>query len=116
MPQDWKDLLKGTFAEELASLAAEPQPEAPAADVAQAFRKQRLVVTIDRRRRAGKQVTLVSGFSGDDEALGALARQLKTQLGAGGSAKDGEILLQGDVRDKVVAILCEMGHSAKRGN
>ena len=115
MPQDWKDLLKGTFAEDLAALAAEPQPETPAA-AAPAFRKQRLVVTIDRRRRAGKQVTLVSGFSGDEEALGALARQLKTQLGAGGSAKDGEILLQGDVRDKVVAILNDMGHSAKRGN
>ena len=54
MPQDWKELLKGTFAEELANLEPEPEPEVPAP----VFRKQRLVVTIDRRRRAGKQVTL----------------------------------------------------------
>lgn len=112
MPQDWKDLLKGAFAEELSTLEPEPEPE-PAAP---AFKKQRLVVTIDRRRRAGKQVTLVSGFAGDEAALQDLGRQLKTKLGVGGSAGDGEILLQGDVRDKVVAFLNEMGHSAKRGN
>lgn len=112
MPQDWKDLLKNKFGDELATLPPEPQPEAPAAR----FRKQRLIVTIDRRRRAGKQVTLVSGFDGDDEALEALAKSLKTRLGVGGSAKDGEILIQGDVRDKVVSILTEMGHQAKRGN
>ena len=112
MPKDWKDLLKGTFAEELASLPPEPDPE-PAAPV---FRKQGLIVTIDRRRRAGKQVTLVSGFSGSGEELASLGRQLKTRMGVGGSVDDGEILLQGDVRDKVVAFLTELGHSAKRGN
>ena len=112
MPQDWKDLLKDKFGEELATIAPEPQPEAPAPR----FRKQRLIVTIDRRRRAGKQVTLVSGFNGDDEELEALGKTLKTQLGVGGSAKDGEILIQGDVRDKVVSILTEMGHQARRGN
>lgn len=112
MPQDWKELLKGTFAEELASLPPEPDTE-PAVPV---FQKQRLIVTIDRRRRAGKQVTLVSGFSGSDEELASLGRKLKTRLGVGGSVDDGEILLQGDVRDKVVAFLTEMGHSAKRGN
>jgi len=112
MPQDWKELLKGTFAEELASLSPEPDPE----PVTPAFRKQRLIVTIDRRRRAGKQVTLVSGFSGTGEELNFLGRQLKTKLGVGGSVDDGEILLQGDVRDKVVAFLTELGHSAKRGN
>ena len=113
MPQDWKDLLQGKFADELAALEPEPVPEAPEQP---AFKKQRLVVTIDRRRRAGKQVTLVSGFSGDESALAALGQELKRRLGVGGSAKDGEILIQGDLRDKVVAILVEMGHSAKRGN
>ena len=113
MPQDWKDLLQGKFGAELAALEPEPEPEAPAQP---AFKKQRLVVTIDRRRRAGKQVTLVSGFAGDEAALQDLGRQLKTKLGVGGSAGDGEILLQGDVRDKVVAILGEMGHQARRGN
>ena len=112
MSQDWKEILQGRFAEELASLPEEPAQEAPAPR----FRKQRLTVTIDRRRRAGKQVTLVTGFDGPEEELAALGKQLKTRLGVGGSAGDGEILLQGDVRDKVVALLNEMGHQAKRGN
>jgi translation initiation factor 1 len=78
--------------------------------------KQRLVVRIDRRRRAGKQVTLVEGFVGRTEDLNALARTLKTRCGVGGSASDGEILIQGDLRDKVVALLTSLGYNAKRGN
>ena len=112
MPQDWKDLLKDKFSEELSSIVEEPQPEAPAPRL----KKQRFVVTIDRRRRAGKQVTLVSGFDWDDASLETLARSLKTSLGTGGSVKDGEIVIQGDVRDKVVVLLVQMGHQARRGN
>jgi translation initiation factor 1 len=78
--------------------------------------KQRLIVGIDRRNRGGKQVTLVSGFVGKAEDLKELGRALKTRLGVGGSAKDGEITIQGDFRDKVVSILQQMGYQAKRGN
>ena len=78
--------------------------------------KQRLIVGIDRRNRGGKQVTLVSGFVGKAEDLKELGRALKTRLGVGGSAKDGEITVQGDFRDKVVSILQQMGYQAKRGN
>lgn len=78
--------------------------------------KQRLVVSIDRRNRGGKQVTLVSGFKGSEEDLKELGRTLKTRLGVGGSAKDGEITIQGDFRDKVVSLLQEAGYPAKRGN
>lgn len=78
--------------------------------------RQKLRVGIDRRARAGKQVTLVSGFVGTQEDLEALGRLLKTRCGVGGSAKDGEILIQGDHRDRVVALLTEMGYSAKRAN
>lgn len=78
--------------------------------------KQRLIVGIDRRNRGGKQVTLVSGFVGKADDLKELARALKTKLGVGGSAKDGEITIQGDFRDKVVSILQQMGYQAKRGN
>jgi len=78
--------------------------------------KQRLIVGIDRRNRGGKQVTLVSGFVGSREDLKELGRTIKTRLGVGGSAKDGEITVQGDFRDKVVAILKELGYNAKRGN
>ena len=78
--------------------------------------KQRLIVSIDRRQRAGKQVTLVTGFVGREEDLKALGKTLKVRCGVGGSAKDGEITIQGDLRDKVTALLRELGYNAKRGN
>jgi len=78
--------------------------------------KQRLVVGIDRRNRGGKQVTLISGFVGAEEDLKALAKTLKTKLGVGGSAKEGEITIQGDFRDKVTDLLKQLGYNAKRGN
>lgn len=78
--------------------------------------KQRLTVTIDRRNRGGKQVTLVSGFVGTQEDLAALGKALKVKCGVGGSVKDGEITIQGDLRDKVTELLKNMGYNAKRGN
>ena len=78
--------------------------------------KQKLIVGIDRRNRGGKQVTLVTGFVGTSDDLKELGRTLKTRLGVGGSAKDGEITIQGDFRDKVVDILKSLGYNAKRGN
>ncbi|MBO4263840.1 MAG: translation initiation factor [Bacteroidales bacterium] len=78
--------------------------------------KQRLVVRLDRRQRAGKQVTLVEGFVGPADDLAELAKALKTKCGVGGTAKDGEITVQGDLRDKVTALLVGMGYHAKRGN
>lgn len=77
---------------------------------------QKLIVSIDRRNRGGKQVTLVSGFHGAEDDLRELGRMLKVKCGVGGSAKDGEITIQGDFRDKVTALLREMGYNAKRGN
>ncbi len=79
--------------------------------------KQRLIVGIDRRNRGGKTVTLVTGFVGTAEDLSELGRALKVKCGVGGSAKDGEITVQGDLREKVVNLLHSMGYTlAKRGN
>lgn len=78
--------------------------------------RQRLVIRLDRRCRAGKQVTLIDGFVGSQEDLSALAKTLKVKCGVGGTAKDGEITIQGDLRDKLVALLTSMGYNAKRGN
>lgn len=78
--------------------------------------KQKLIVTIDRKGRGGKQVTLVSGFIGTEEDLADLGRTLKMKCGVGGTAKDGQITVQGDLREKVTSLLKEMGYNAKRGN
>ncbi len=78
--------------------------------------KQNLIVSIDRKGRAGKQITLVTGFVGSSDDLAELGRTLKVKCGVGGSAKDGEITIQGDFRDRVVSLLKDMGYRAKRGN
>ena len=78
--------------------------------------KQDLRVTLDAKMRAGKQVTLVSGFIGTHEDLETLGKKLKTKCGVGGTVKDGLIILQGEFRDKVLKALTDDGYRAKRGN
>jgi len=72
--------------------------------------KQRLSITLDKRNRAGKSVTLVSGFRGTEDDLTAFGKMLKVKCGVGGSVKDGEILIQGDLRTKVAEILKKEGY------
>ena len=73
--------------------------------------KQKLRVSIEKKGRGGKTVTLVKGFVGKDEDLKALAKSLKTKCGGGGAVKDNEIVIQGDLRDKVVSLLKTFGYS-----
>ncbi|MDR3679852.1 MAG: translation initiation factor [Flavipsychrobacter sp.] len=72
--------------------------------------KQKLRVKLDTKQRAGKVVTLVDGFSGTNDDLEDLGKKLKTKCGAGGSAKDGLILIQGDYKEKIIAWLKDWGY------
>ncbi|MDD3788530.1 MAG: translation initiation factor [Petrimonas sp.] len=76
--------------------------------------KQMLRISLDKRNRKGKAVTLVTGFAGTDDDLQELGRLLKTKCGVGGSAKEGEIIVQGDHRQKVLEILQKEGYAKSR--
>lgn len=114
MDNDWKSRLGVVYStnpdfQYQSETAEEPQTLEPS--------RQKLIVGIDRKARAGKQVTLVSGFVGRDEDLKELGKMLKVRCGVGGTAKDGEIVIQGDFRDRVVELLKAAGYIlAKRGN
>ena len=73
--------------------------------------QQKLRVRMERSGRGGKTVTIVDKFVGSDDDLEALAKALKTRCGVGGSAKDGLIIIQGDFRDRLIALLQSMGYS-----
>ncbi len=108
---DWRDQLKGL------------KPELPAGEEKQIEQKaentkkqQKEPLRIELDKRNGKPATLVSGFLGSDTELKELAKTLKIKCGAGGSSRDGEILIQGDFRLKVADLLLEFGFKVKKIN
>lgn len=76
--------------------------------------QQLLYVSRDRKQRAGKVVTLVSGFVGTNEDLEKLGKMLKTRCGVGGTVKEGEILIQGDFVEKIKQLLTAEGYKVKQ--
>lgn len=77
-------------------------------------KQQDLRVSLDKKQRKGKKVTLVTGFVGSDEDLKDLGKQLKSKCGTGGSTKDKEIIIQGDFREKIMQILTKEGYKVKQ--
>jgi translation initiation factor 1 len=111
MAKDWKDRLGvvySTNSDFKYEKEDQDEPETPPAN------QQKLIVQLDKKNRKGKAVTLISGFTGSTQDLVSLGKLLKTKCGAGGTVKDGEILIQGDFREKVMQILASEGYKAKR--
>jgi len=108
MNNDWKELLGGMV------YSTNPDYQFPAEEEAVETlpkNQQQLRVSMEKKGRGGKTVTLVRGFQGSAEDLDALGRLLKKKCGVGGSAKDGEIIIQGDLRDKVLGVLKAEGYT-----
>jgi len=115
---DWKDQLGAAFGIDVPSpeqIAEEKQAadNAPRGDALQQQGKRVVHVVIERKGRAGKVATIIVDLHCDDLALKQLASELKQQLGVGGSARGGEILIQGDHRDRVMALLRKRGFTVK---
>ncbi|MFR9651784.1 MAG: translation initiation factor [Rikenellaceae bacterium] len=108
---DWKSRLGVVFSTDPSYQYSEEQ------DVAEeqvAPQQQDLRVWLDRKHRGGKVATLVKGFRGPESELKELAKILKSRCGVGGAVKDGEIIIQGDHRDKVIELLAKSGFRSKK--
>ena len=108
---DWKERLGMVYSTnpdfEYTTAQEEQTPTLPP-------QQQDLRVWVDRKHRGGKTVTLVKGFLGTDEDLADLGRMLKSKCGVGGTAKDGEIIIQGDHRDRIMELLSKAGYKCKK--
>ena len=108
---DWKERIGVTFSTNPDYMF---QIQEVAEEVTLPKEKQLLRIALDKRNRGGKTVTLITGFRGTNNDLTALCKMLKVKCGVGGSAKDGEIIIQGDFRQKIWDILKKEGYLKSR--
>lgn len=109
---DWKDKLGLAFNISPESVQAEPD-DSSVEEASASICTKRLDIMLDKRNRNGKKVTLIVNFEGGEEALKTLAKELKQYCGVGGSARGGEILIQGDFREKILSYLTNKGYKAR---
>ncbi len=108
---DWREKLNG-----IKSDLPQVKEEEPVTAVPKIKKKQVEPLRIELDKRNGKPSTLITDFKGTDDELKELAKTLKIKCGAGGSSRDGEILVQGDFRTKIVEMLLAMGFKVKKIN
>ena len=106
---DLQDQLKNLFpdhepSQEIEEVSSEPKELW--------IQKEPMICKYEKRK--GKPTTIISGYTGEDEDFKILAKEIKSKLAVGGSFKDGEIIIQGDYRDKIMAILKHKGFKVKR--
>jgi len=109
--EDWRSKLGAL----MGSMPVEEEPETdkPEQKPAEDRETARLDIVFERKGRAGKTATIVTGFTISDDAVSALASDLKRSLGTGGSARGGEILIQGNRRKDVLKFLTDRGYKAR---
>ena len=96
----------GSLPEGEEPVSVEASPEKPA-------KKELIHIVVEKKGRKGKTATIAEGFTCDDEQLEEIASQLKRKLGVGGSARGGEILIQGECRERLSALLRDLGYKVK---
>ncbi len=102
-------LVFSTNPDQVPSKESEEEEESLELSTTLPYSKQSLCITLDKKHRAGKEVTLIEGFEMNLQALEEMAKKLKSQCGIGGSVVDNIILLQGDQRKKLPAVLQKIG-------
>jgi len=105
MEKDWKDILS--------KLHVPDAETTEIVEIKKVVKKDKLIVVTDTKHRKGKIVTIVSGFTCDEDEINEVAKQLKSKCGTGGSVKDNTIIIQGDLKTKLTTLLTQDGYQIK---